>query len=349
MMDVDYMKDGAGAFASRRPDVRSWGSSLLLHLAVVGMVGWGVPHEVAPIRDLPFQWDVVLVTSQEARASTPVPTAALSRPLRTPAPVPISRLAEGPPAFVEPPPAEPIHPIEPLAKPDPEPISAPRIAAAAEPLSPSILPPETEASPLASAVEDAMALPERDLPQPLAQASAAAQPLEPPPAAIPEAVPVQAAVTALREEEPLAPATSREQPVETGAKSLEPVPGTQPSQPVAVEEPVKPGSDRSGQMSAPAKADFGWLVQALWSKVAEHKRYPSEARMKRWQGKVVVRVVIDEHGHLLEARIASSSGHEALDEDAMAVITRSCPLALSQPLGQRQVVLRVPIQYRLDS
>lgn len=268
----------------------------------------------------------------------------------------MSRPAEGSPAFVEPPPAEPIHPIEPLAKPDQEPIPAPRIAASVEPLPPSILPVKTEAPSLASAVEDAMARLEKKPLQPLALASAAAQSVEPPSAAMEETAPVQAAVTSRREEAPSAPAASREPPVETGAKSIEPVPVIQPSQPVADEGAVNPGSDRSGQMPAdagvspaPAKADFGWLVQALWSKVAEHKRYPSEARMKRWQGKVVVRVVIDEHGHLLEARIALSSGHEVLDEDAMAVITRSCPLALSQPLGQRQVVLRVPIQYRLDS
>lgn len=343
-------------FAARRPDVRSWGCSLFLHLAVLGMACWVVPHEVASFREQPFQWDVALVASQDARASTPVPTAARSRSFRTPAPVQISRPAESPSTSVDSPQAEPIHPIEPRAKPDPEPIPAPRIAVAAEPPPPSIHPPEIEASSLASAVEDAMTRPEKESVHPLAQASAAAQPVEPPPAAIPESTPVQAVVTALREEEPSVPAAPREPPAETGAKLHEPVQVTQLSQPVLVEGTANPASEQSGRMPvkagvspAPAKADFGWLVQALWSKVAEYKRYPSEARMKHWQGKVVVRVVIDEHGHLLEARIASSSGHEALDEDAIAVITRSCPLALPQPLGQHQVVLRVPIQYRLDS
>lgn len=95
--------------------------------------------------------------------------------------------------------------------------------------------------------------------------------------------------------------------------------------------------------------DFSWLMQMLWSRVTALKRYPAEARLSRWEGRVIVRAVIDEHGHLLEVSIAKSSGHDVLDEDAIAVITRACPLALSQPLGQSRVVLRVPIQYRLDS
>ncbi len=99
----------------------------------------------------------------------------------------------------------------------------------------------------------------------------------------------------------------------------------------------------------PHRDDFGWLMQMLWSRVTELKRYPAEARLNRWEGRVIVRAVIDEHGHLLEVAIATSSGHDVLDEDAIAVIKRACPIALSQPLGQSRVVLRVPIQYRLDS
>ena len=105
----------------------------------------------------------------------------------------------------------------------------------------------------------------------------------------------------------------------------------------------------NGQHPTHAKADFGWLMQMLWSRVTELKRYPAEARLNQWEGRVIVRAVIDEHGHLLEVAIATSSGHDVLDEDAIAVIKRACPLALSQPLGQSRVVLRVPIQYRLDS
>ncbi|MBH0210090.1 MAG: energy transducer TonB [Nitrospira sp.] len=101
--------------------------------------------------------------------------------------------------------------------------------------------------------------------------------------------------------------------------------------------------------SVEAAPDFGWLMQMLWSRVTELKHYPSEARMNRLEGRVVVRVVIDEQGRLLDATIATGSGHALLDHAALDVIRRSCPLSLPQALGRHQIVLRVPIQYRLDS
>ena len=101
--------------------------------------------------------------------------------------------------------------------------------------------------------------------------------------------------------------------------------------------------------SVEATPDFGWLMQMLWSRVTELKHYPPEARMNRLEGRVVVRVVIDEQGRLLDATIATGSGHALLDHAALDVIRRSCPLSLPQALGRHQIVLRVPIQYRLDS
>lgn len=101
--------------------------------------------------------------------------------------------------------------------------------------------------------------------------------------------------------------------------------------------------------SVETSSDFGWLMQMLWSRVVELKHYPPEARMNRVEGRVVVRVVIDEQGRLLDATIATGSGHEVLDHAALDVIRQSCPLSLPQALGRHQIVLRVPIQYRLDS
>lgn len=101
--------------------------------------------------------------------------------------------------------------------------------------------------------------------------------------------------------------------------------------------------------SVETSPDFGWLMQMLWSRVMELKHYPPEARMNRLEGRVVVRVVIDEQGRLLDATIATGSGHALLDHAALDVIRRSCPLSLPKALGRHQIVLRVPIQYRLDS
>ncbi len=82
-------------------------------------------------------------------------------------------------------------------------------------------------------------------------------------------------------------------------------------------------------VSRRADDDFNWLMSLLWNRVTDLKRYPQEARMNRWEGRVIVRVIIDERGHLLDAVVATGSGHEVLDRAALEVIRESCPLALT--------------------
>lgn len=103
-----------------------------------------------------------------------------------------------------------------------------------------------------------------------------------------------------------------------------------------------------GRPSPAAKPDYGWLAQALWSRIEQLKRYPHIARMNRWEGKVVLRAVIKEDGQLMELEVAESSGHQILDLDAIEIMRQASPLKLMHALGQPQVVVQVPISYRLD-
>lgn len=131
-------------------------------------------------------------------------------------------------------------------------------------------------------------------------------------------------------------------PVETqSVVSAEPYPvETEQASPVVKELQVR---------SAPTtKADYSWLAEALWNRVEQLKRYPHIARMNRWQGKVVLRAVIREDGQLMDLEIAESSGHSVLDRDAMEVMKQASPLKLKHPLGQPQVVVQVPINYKLQ-
>ncbi|MFM8551028.1 MAG: energy transducer TonB, partial [Nitrospiraceae bacterium] len=86
----------------------------------------------------------------------------------------------------------------------------------------------------------------------------------------------------------------------------------------------------------------------LWERVGHLKRYPHVARLKHLEGKVVVRAVINAEGHLARAEVVQSSGYTVLDEDAIATLHRACPLHLAQPLGRTEVVVQVPINYRLQ-
>jgi periplasmic protein TonB len=99
--------------------------------------------------------------------------------------------------------------------------------------------------------------------------------------------------------------------------------------------------------SAPREDDYGWLTHALWTKVEQLKRYPSIAKMNRWEGKVVLRAVIRDDGHVSELEIAQSSGHAVLDRDAVNVLKKASPLSLARPLGQPEVVIHIPIHYQL--
>jgi protein TonB len=116
--------------------------------------------------------------------------------------------------------------------------------------------------------------------------------------------------------------------------------------PQAVGEPTE--TKQVPVRSAPAtKADYGWLVEALWGRVEQLKHYPHLARLNRWEGKVVLRAVIKDDGELLSVDIISSSGHAILDRDAVEILRKASPLHLKHPLGKPQVMVQVPISYSL--
>lgn len=94
--------------------------------------------------------------------------------------------------------------------------------------------------------------------------------------------------------------------------------------------------------------DYRWLTDSLRRRVESLKAYPRLARMQGWEGIVVVRATIKDDGSLLDAQVVESSGYEALDDDAIRLMKRTCPIRLQHELGQPHVVVTVPIQYRLD-
>jgi protein TonB len=97
-----------------------------------------------------------------------------------------------------------------------------------------------------------------------------------------------------------------------------------------------------------APADLGWLAESLWTRIEQLKRYPRQARARRWEGKVVLEAVIRHDGTILECLVAESSGHGLLDQDAISVLRKASPLALKHPLGKDQITILVPIAYRLE-
>ncbi|MFO0774371.1 MAG: TonB family protein [Nitrospiraceae bacterium] len=97
----------------------------------------------------------------------------------------------------------------------------------------------------------------------------------------------------------------------------------------------------------PSRPDYAWLTSYLQGRIESLKTYPRLAQRQGWEGRVVVRATIAGDGRLLDAVVTESSGYASLDEDALTLMRRSCPLHLQQQIHEAHVVVTVPIHYRL--
>lgn len=99
---------------------------------------------------------------------------------------------------------------------------------------------------------------------------------------------------------------------------------------------------------ATRKPDYGWLAGPLLQRIETLKQYPVTARLQRLEGRVVVRIVIQENGDITSATVAKSSGHDLLDQAALETIRQASPLTLSQPLEKSSITMQIPLGYYLD-
>lgn len=140
-------------------------------------------------------------------------------------------------------------------------------------------------------------------------------------------------------------------PQGTGA----PEPGSEGLRPAAnlASEATRPlvdspkGSNALAESSSTRDVDYGWLVNSIRGRILDLKQYPIEARLNRYEGRVVVRAVISEAGELLDVSVVQSSGHEVLDHDAIDLLRRVCPITMREPLQRQSVAVKVPVSYSL--
>jgi periplasmic protein TonB len=98
----------------------------------------------------------------------------------------------------------------------------------------------------------------------------------------------------------------------------------------------------------PSRQSDGWLTDLLRRRIMSLQAYPRLASMQGWEGRVVVRATIKNDGSLLDAVVIKSSGYAALDDDALKLLHRVCPIRLQHELSQLHVEVEVPIDYRLE-
>ena len=143
---------------------------------------------------------------------------------------------------------------------------------------------------------------------------------------------------------PVPPSTEATPASRLSAHSLDPqhIPGssTVPDQ-VASPEPSSPTTPVA------RKPDYGWLADTLLHRIDELKQYPASARLSHVEGRVIVRIVIEEGGQIASVAIATSSGHDVLDQAALETLRRASPISLSRPLEKSPVTIQIPLSYRL--
>ena len=329
-----------------------WLISLMLHGGLVALAMQAV-MEVKPHRQPDtFRWDVALqsapvpspaaaepIPSQQPVSEPPPPKQSLSRPVSPPSPKPVPQVMERT-AVVQAVQATQVTPrvVERFAPQE-------RQAVVTE-VQPVASQPVQEAVAVVAQAQAVVQQESHDMVQPVEAQMVMAQSSE---AVVQQsAVPVETSASAV---DP--PAVVADAFVETATPVAAPaVSHSETMEPVVSEHTVVRQSSvvhREVRETAPAQADLGWLAESLWSRIEELKRYPRQARARRWQGKVVLEAVIRHDGTILECLIAESSGHGLLDQDAISVLRKASPLALKHPLGKEQITILVPIAYRLES
>lgn len=78
------------------------------------------------------------------------------------------------------------------------------------------------------------------------------------------------------------------------------------------------------------------------------RRYPEGSRARREEGVTLLTFALDRAGRVVAASVARSSGHPALDAEALALVRRAEPLPPPPPeMEGPTVALTVPISFNL--
>jgi protein TonB len=113
--------------------------------------------------------------------------------------------------------------------------------------------------------------------------------------------------------------------------------------------PVRRGTADGLDASAPAGNSHSYAARVR-SWLYAHKVYPRRARMRREEGVVRVRFVIDRAGLLLEGYIVASSGRASLDEEAAAMMQRASPFPKApRDISGDRIEFTAPIEFILPA
>jgi len=90
-------------------------------------------------------------------------------------------------------------------------------------------------------------------------------------------------------------------------------------------------------------------IQSLTEIIGRQRTYPRLARVRGWEGTVILRLQLLPGGRLHEVVMVNSSGHDVLDRQALVMARRlsSWPLPPGD-LREREITVLVPVEFRLQ-
>lgn len=132
--------------------------------------------------------------------------------------------------------------------------------------------------------------------------------------------------------------------VETLPLTVDPAPAptasAAPPAPETTAPPARPAP--AAAVAASAQTWEGLLLAHL----ERRKRYPAEARAQRREGVAHVRFTMTRDGRVLSAELERSSGHPALDREAVALLRRAQPLPKPPAeITGDPISLSVPVEF----
>jgi protein TonB len=365
--------------------LKGWGASLMLHACLVLAALGFMPKMAVLVQQEPFTWNVALVEAQpvestgqeaappeQAQPAPPVKPPRQSVRAVQPASQPVQRQVETrvaqqpvqrevPPVVETVKPAPQMQPRQEIVQVQPK-QSEPQEIQRSEPVMQAATPAEVKQE-LAPAIENTVLES-----TPVAAQSYEAHPVATVPPVVetkPEPVlsasaPVTPSAPMSKQESARAASAPMMEAVSTVGEPSVPTPPALAETVTTAPPPVETAQQDPATMSehqvvasavmpkAASKADNKWVADSLMRRVIELRHYPSTAKLNGWEGKVVLKVSIRPDGHLKGVEVVESSGHDTLDQAAIEVVRRACPLHMKEEVTAPLVVMKLPVVYKLS-
>lgn len=116
----------------------------------------------------------------------------------------------------------------------------------------------------------------------------------------------------------------------------------------AASRPGSPNGRTPSRVGVESGGDTQDYLHTLRIWLERHKHYPRAARMRRQEGTVVVRLVIEPDGRVRTQQIERGSGHAILDREVTAMIARAAPFPPVPPeVGRQGIEIVTPVEFSL--